>query len=71
MDPDKLRRNERLKAGSGVMTNLGTALLAAAAARWFAFGFDAFVFQWLVAASMIIWTGLHLMNALEVDNADR
>jgi hypothetical protein len=35
---DTLRVNERLKAFSAVVTNLGSALLAAAAARWFRFG---------------------------------
>jgi hypothetical protein len=43
--------------------------LAAAFGRWFLIGFDPFVFQWLVAGSMGIWSGLHLLGALEADNA--
>jgi hypothetical protein len=29
-------------------------------------GFDAFVFQWLIAAAMMIWWTLYLLNALEL-----
>jgi hypothetical protein len=39
--------------------------------RWFLLGFDPFVFEWLVAASLMIWSGIHLLNGLEPDDAAR
>ena len=62
-----LRRNERVKAASNVTTNLGTAVLAAIAARWYAIGFDPLVVVWLAGGAMIIWTGIHILAALEVE----
>jgi hypothetical protein len=64
-----LRANEKYKAASGVTTNLGSALLAGAFGRWFLLGFDPFVFEWLAAASMMIWSGIHLRNGLEPEDA--
>jgi hypothetical protein len=53
-----------------VITNLGSALAGAAFGRWFVAGFDAFVFRWFAAASTMIWTGLHVLNGLELSHAD-
>lgn len=44
--------------------------MAAAFGRWFLVGFDLFVFQWLVAGPMVIWSGLHVLTRLEADDAD-
>ena len=44
---DACRGNERLKAFSTVLTNLSSALLATALARWFVTGFDPYVILWL------------------------
>ncbi|MGA9582332.1 MAG: hypothetical protein WBR13_10235 [Allosphingosinicella sp.] len=65
MDSETLRRNERLKGASGVLTNLGCALVAAAAARWFALRFDIIALVWLIAAAMIIWAGLNMLLSLQ------
>lgn len=65
-----LRTNARLKAESAVITNLGSALAAAAAARWFAFGVDALAPVWLVAAGIIIWGGIHMLNDLQTEPVD-
>ncbi|MGZ8285728.1 MAG: hypothetical protein ACXW27_06555 [Allosphingosinicella sp.] len=54
---------------STIVANLGSALLAGAFGRWFLLGFDPFVFQWLAVAAMMIWWALHLLNALEPDDA--
>lgn len=70
MDSGTLRRNERLKAASGVLTNLGSALVAAAAARCFAFGFDAAALIWLLAAAMIIWAGINMLWDLQWELGD-
>lgn len=69
MDSETLRANEWCKAVSGVTTNLGSALVAAGFGRWFLAGFDLFVFQWLVAGPMVIWSGLHVLTRLEADDA--
>jgi chaperone required for assembly of F1-ATPase len=69
MDSQILRWNERFKAASGVMTNLGSALLAAAFARWFVVGFDPFVLAWLVASIMLIGSGIHVLKMLEAGDA--
>jgi hypothetical protein len=45
-----LQSNEKLKAASGVVTNLGAAPFATALGRWFLTGFDLFVPLWLAAA---------------------
>lgn len=37
---ERLRSNEKLKVGSGVVANLGTGLVAAAFGRWFLTGLD-------------------------------
>jgi hypothetical protein len=69
MDAAILRANEKYKLAAGTAANLGAALLAAAFGRWFLVGFDPFDFQWLVVATMMIWWGLHLLSALEPDDA--
>lgn len=51
------------------MTNLGSVLLAATLARWFATGFDPFVLAWLVVAIMLIWSGVHVLTVLEANDA--
>jgi hypothetical protein len=71
MDATILRANEKHKAASTVTTNLGSGLLAGAFGRWFLLGFDPFVFEWLVAASLMIWSGIHLLDGLETDDASR
>jgi hypothetical protein len=68
VDVDSLRWNEKLKAVSAVATNLGSGLLAAAFGRWFVVGFDAYVSPWLFGAAMMLWAGLHILRALEVDD---
>ena len=70
MQPESLRANAKLKATSTVATNLGSALLAAALARWFAFGADPVAPVWLVAAAMIIWAGIHMLNDLQPEQTD-
>jgi hypothetical protein len=67
MDPRPLRTNERLKAASGIATNLGSALLATAAARWFVSGFDPFVFLWLAVSATMIGLGIQVLGMLEVE----
>jgi uncharacterized membrane protein len=67
---DRLRANERFKSSSGVLANLGSALLAAAFGRWFVVGFDAFVFQWLVAATTAMAVGIRLLSFLEAQDAN-
>jgi hypothetical protein len=69
VDSKTLRSNERFKAASGAVINLGSALLAGAFGRWFLVGFDPYVFQWLVTSAMMIWSGLHLLDMLETDDA--
>jgi hypothetical protein len=68
VDVDSLRWNEKLKAVSAVATNLGSGLLAAAFGRWFVVGLDAYVFPWLFGAGMMLWAGVHILGALEVDD---
>jgi hypothetical protein len=70
MNSETLRRNERLKAASGVLTNLGCALTAAAAARWFVLRFDVIALVWLIAAGMIIWAGLDMLRDLQGEPGD-
>lgn len=70
VDSEKLRTNERLKQASSLVGNLGAALLAAAAARWFAYGFDGHVLVWLIAAGMIMWSGNYMLVLLEAERAD-
>jgi hypothetical protein len=59
-----LRDNERLKLIASVLTNLGTALMATTAGRWFLTGFDGFVVLWLVCAVALIWTGVQSLGLL-------
>ena len=70
VDSTTLRANERLKGASSLIGNLGAALLAAAAARWFAFGLDGHALVWLVAAGMIMRSGNYMLTLLEAEPAD-
>jgi hypothetical protein len=67
MDAATLRANEQLKAASAVIANLGTALVAAAFARWFAFGVDPLAPVWLVVGGMIMWGGIPMLNDLQTE----
>ena len=62
---DRLRINEKLKVGSGVIANVGTALFLSAFGRWFLTGFDAWVATWIVFGCAIIGAAIQLMSLLE------
>ncbi|HYD37763.1 MAG TPA: hypothetical protein VEA60_09130 [Allosphingosinicella sp.] len=68
--PDVLRTNERLKAFSTVVTNLGAVLFATSVARGYAIGIDPPAFLWFVMSVMVIWSGIHVLTALEPEQAD-
>jgi hypothetical protein len=65
VDTVTLRANAKLKATSAVTTNLGAALAAAAAARWFSFGADPIAPVWSLAAALIIWAGINVLADLQ------
>ena len=65
-----LQANERLRAASGVVINLGAALFATAAGRWFLTGFDAYVALWLIGGLGIIAVGLAMLSFLESEIPD-
>jgi hypothetical protein len=65
-----LRTNERLKALSGMILNLASALLATAFARWFVLGFDPYVFVWLAGALTGMAVGLKMLSYLEEEWSD-
>lgn len=68
MDEQKriLVANERTKALSTVIVNLGTALVAAAFATWWASGNAGFpVWLWLVFGVLSIGMGVHMLGQLE------
>ena len=67
---DTLRTNERLKATSTLVANLGSALLVAAIVRLFERGVDPMAAVWLVASGMIIWGGIYLLLDLEAENGN-
>lgn len=67
---DILRANERLKATSTVIANLGSALLIAAVARWFERGSDPMAAVWLLASVIIISAGIYLLADLEMENGN-
>ncbi len=62
-----LQSNEKLKAASGVVTNLGAAPFATALGRWFLTGFDLFVPLWLAAAINVIGIGINMLTYLEAE----
>jgi hypothetical protein len=67
---DRLRSNEKLKVGSSVAANIGTALFLSAFGRWFLTGFDAWVGVWIVFSSTIVALAIQLMSLLEPETAD-
>lgn len=67
---DRLRANEKLKVGSGVFANIGTALFLSAFGRWFLTGFDAWVAVWIVFSWVIIGVAIQSMSLLEPETAD-
>ena len=70
MAGDRLRSNEKLKLGSTVFANIGTALFLSAFGRWFLNGFDAWVALWLVFSCLIVGVAIQSMSLLEAETAD-
>jgi hypothetical protein len=66
---DRLRSNEKLKVGSSVIANVGTALFLSAFGRWFLNGLDAWVALWIAFALIIIGSAIQLMSLLEPEAA--
>jgi heme/copper-type cytochrome/quinol oxidase subunit 4 len=63
-----LHTNERTKAWSTVVSNLGTALaIAGFGTLWLVRGFDAWGIIWIVFGFAIIAFGIHLLAYLELD----
>ena len=62
-----LQGNEQIKALSGLTINIGTALLAAAATRWFFERFDENVIFWFVVGVGLIWSAVHGLRLLEAE----
>jgi len=67
---DRLRSNEKLKVGSGVMANLGTGLLAAGFGRWFLTGPDGWAVLWIVFGLTAIAAAIQLMSFLDREVAN-
>ena len=67
---ERLRANEKLKVGSSVIANLGSALVAAAFAQWFVAGFDGWAFSWLAFGATGIMMAIQAMSFLEAEKAD-
>lgn len=63
-----LRRNEKAKAWSTVIANLGSALIASAFGRWWLVGFDPWVTIWGVSGSFMVLFSVELLNLLEAEN---
>jgi hypothetical protein len=63
----RLQRNEQLKAASSLIGNVGLALMAAGAGRWFIEGFDAHAMLWLLDGCVIISAGMMLLTQLEAE----
>lgn len=68
MTTDPLRTNERLKATSGIMINLGSALFASGAARWFS-GLDPWVVGWIIFGATAMVAGVQLLAYLSPEKA--
>lgn len=62
-----LQRNEQIKAVSTLLTNFGSALGAAGAARWALQAFDDQVVLWILSGAALIWTGVKLLTLLEAE----
>jgi heme/copper-type cytochrome/quinol oxidase subunit 4 len=67
---DPLRTNEKLKALSSVVANLGTGLFATAVARWFLNGLDGWAMIWIVFGLTAIALAVQLMSFLEPEAAN-
>jgi heme/copper-type cytochrome/quinol oxidase subunit 4 len=67
---DRLRVNEKLKALSAVIANLGAGLFATAVARWFLTGLDAWATIWIVFGLTAIAVAVQLMSFLEPEQAN-
>lgn len=63
-----IRKNEKTKAFSTIATNFGTAMVAAASARWFYERLDGTVILWLVAGGMTILCGVHILTLLRLED---
>jgi hypothetical protein len=53
---------------ASITANSGSVLGAAAIGRWFLLGFDGFALIWIVAAIMLIWSGVHLLTMLQAED---
>lgn len=67
---ERLRVNEKLKALSSVIANLGAGLFAAAVARWFLTGLDGWATVWMVFGLTAMAVAIQLMSFLEPESAD-
>ncbi|HEX8624891.1 MAG TPA: hypothetical protein VF782_07410 [Allosphingosinicella sp.] len=67
---DRLRVNEKLKVGSAVLANVGTALFLSAFGRWFLSGFDAWVAMWIAFGCTIIGVAIQLMSLFEPETVN-
>lgn len=67
---DRLRSNEKLKVGSSVVANLGTALFAAAFGRWFLSGLDGWAAIWIIFGLTAIAVAIQLMSLFEPEAAN-
>lgn len=67
---EALRSNEKLKAGSGVFANIGTALFLSAFGRWFLNGFDAWVALWILFSCVIVGVAIQAMSLLEPETGN-
>jgi hypothetical protein len=65
--PEVLKRDEQIKAVSTLLTNFGSALSAAGAARWALQAFDEQVVLWLRFGAALIWTGVKSLTMLEAE----
>lgn len=63
-----LQRNEKTKAFSTVITNLGTALVASAFGRLWFVGLDPWVILWGVPGCFVILSGTKLLDGLEAES---
>lgn len=63
-----LQRNEQIKAVSTLLTNFGSALSAAGAARWALQALDDQVLLWLIFGAALIWTGVKSLTMLEAES---
>jgi hypothetical protein len=66
---ETLRSNERVKLLASITANAGSVLGGTAIGRWFLIGFDAFTFIWIVAAAMLIWSGVHVLTMLRAEDS--